>query len=257
MSILNDFDLSGKVSIVTGGGDGLGRMLAVGLAEAGSSIVICSRKLEKCQETAKEIKKLGVSVLAHQCDLSRDEDVDRVLSETLKKFNKIDILVNNSGTTWGEAPEDIEFDHWKKVIDVNINGTFRFTQKVGRGMIKKKEGKIINISSIAGLRGTDPEYLNSLPYCTSKGALILFTQDLAVKWAKFNINVNCIAPGWFRTKMTKWVLENKGDKIMARIAIKRFGQENDIKGAVVFLASKASDYITGQVLPVDGGLSAW
>jgi len=257
MGILNDFGLSGKVSIVTGGGDGLGRMMAMGLAEAGSDIVICSRKLKRCQETAKEIEKLGVNALALQCDLNRDEDIDGVLRETLKRFKKIDILVNNSGTTWGASPEDIEFEHWKKVIDVNINGTFRFTQKVGREMIKKKKGKIINISSIAGLRGTDPEYLNSLPYCTSKGALVLFTQDLAVKWAKFNINVNCIAPGWFRTKMTKWVLENKGDKIMPRLALKRFGKEDDIKGAVVFLSSKASDYITGQVLPVDGGLSAW
>jgi len=257
MSILNDFELSGKASIVTGGGGGIGKMMAMGLAEAGSNIVICSRKLDKCEATAHEVEKLGVKALALKCDLNQDVDVDGLICKTIREFQKVDILVNNSGATWGASPEDIEMKHWQKVIDVNINGTFRITQKVGREMIKKEKGKIINISSVAGLRGTDPAYLDSLPYCTSKGALVLFTQDLAVKWAKFNININCIAPGWFPTKLSKWVLENKGDKIMPRIALKRFGQENDIKGAVVFLASRASDYITGQILSVDGGITAW
>ncbi len=251
------FDLHGKVSIVTGGGSGLGRMMATGLGEAGSDIVICSRKLEKCEATAHEIEKLGVRALAIQCDINRDEDLDRVVRETLKKFQKIDILVNNSGRTWGASPEDIKIEDWQKVIDLNITGTFRCTQKVGREMIKQKSGKIINISSYAGLKGVDPEYLNSISYNTSKGAIITFTKDLATKWAKFNINVNCIAPGWFHTKMSEWTLENKGNIISSCLLIKRFGDEDDLKGAVIFLASRASDYMTGQILSVDGGLTAW
>jgi len=257
MSILNLFDLSGRVSIVTGGGYGLGKIMATALGEAGSDIVVCSRKLEKCEATAHDIEKLGVRSLAFQCDVNRDEDVDRVVSETVKKFKKIDILVNNSGLGWGASPEDIKMEDWQKVIDLNITGVFRFTQKVGREMIKQKSGKIINISSYAGLRGTDPDYLNSIPYNTSKGAMIIFAKDLATKWAKYNINVNCIAPGWFPTKMTEWSLDNWGDKIISRLLIKRFGNEDDLKGAVIYLASKASDYMTGQVLCVDGGITAW
>jgi len=257
MSVLDLFDLSGKVSIVTGGAVGLGRVMTIALGEAGSDVVICSRNLEKCEATAHDIEKLGVRALAIQCDINREEDVDRVVRETARKFQKIDILVNNSGRTWGASPEDIQIEDWRKVIDLNITGTFLCTQKIGREMIKQKSGKIINISSYAGLIGTDPEYLNSIPYNTSKGAIIIFTKDLATKWAKYNINVNCIAPGWFHTKMTKWVLDKRGDNIISRLLIKKFGKEDDLKGVVIFLASRASDYITGQILSVDGGLTVW
>jgi NAD(P)-dependent dehydrogenase (short-subunit alcohol dehydrogenase family) len=257
MSVLDLFDLRGKVSIITGGGDGLGRMIATGLAEAGSDIVICSRKLDKCEETAHELEKLGIKSLAIQCDISRDEDLDRVINETGRKFQRIDILVNNSGRTWGGSPEDIQAEDWQRVIDLNLSGTFRVTQKVGRMMIQQRGGRIINISSYTGIRGIDPEILNAIPYSTSKGALIIFTKDLAVKWAKHNIKVNCIAPGWFPTKMTKWTLDNVTDKILSRLLIKRLGKEDDIKGVIIFLASKASDYITGQVICIDGGLSVW
>jgi len=257
MSVSNLFDLSGKVSIVTGGGYGLGKIMATALAEAGSDVTICSRKVENCEETAHEIGKLGVRALALHCDINRDEDVERVVSETVKEFQKIDILVNNSGLGWGAPPEELKMEDWEKVIALNITGTFRFTQKVGREMIKQKSGKIINISSYAALRGTDPDYLNSIPYNTSKGAVVSFAKDLATKWAKYNINVNCIAPGWFPTKMSKWSLDNWGDKIISRLLIKRFGNEDDLKGAVIYLASKASDYMTGQVLVLDGGLTVW
>ena len=257
MGTLDLFDLSGSVSIITGGGKGLGRMIATGLAEAGSNIVICSRKLKDCEETAHEVEKLGVKALALKCDVTQEEDIDAVVTKAIEKFRKIDILINNSGRTWGAAPEELKLDDWKKVINVNITGTFMFSQSVGREMIKQKKGKIISISSYAGIGGTDPDCLNAIPYNVSKGAVIIFTKDLATKWAKYNINVNCIAPGWFPTKMTKWLLENKGEQISARILLNRFGEENDIKGAVVFLSSKASDYITGQVLSVDGGITAW
>jgi len=257
MNIFKLFDLNGRVSIVTGGGDGLGLMMATALGEAGSDVVICSRRLEKCEETAHEIEKLKVRVLPVQCDINRDDDVGRLVGETIRRFHKIDILVNNAGRTWGESPENMKIDDWQKVIDLNITGTFRCTQQVGREMIKQSGGKIINVSSYTGLRGTDPEYMNAIPYNVSKGALIIFTKDLATKWAKYNINVNCIAPGWFPTKISRWSVENMGDKILSRLLIKRFGNEDDLKGIVILLASRASDYMTGQVLSVDGGLTTW
>ena len=257
MKALDLFDLSGKLAMISGGGDGIGRTMATGLAEAGSDIVVFSRRLEKCEEAAHEIEKCGVRALALQCDITRENDVDRVVSQAMKNFNKIDILVNNSGRTWGAAPEEMPYEGWQKVIDLNINGTFRCTQSVGKEMIKQNHGKIINITSYAGSRGTDPVYLDAIPYNTSKGALNVFTMDLAVKWAKYNINVNAIAPGWFPTKMTEWTFSHRGEAILARTPMKRFGQLTELKGIVVFLASKASDYLTGQVIGVDGGLTAW
>ena len=257
MKTMDLFSLKGKTAIVTGGAIGLGRQMAIGLAETGADIVICSRKLEKCEEAAHEIRSLGVRALALRCDLTRAEEVDQGVKETLKEFGKIDILVNNSGRTWGAPVEELKIGDWKKVIDLNITGTFQFTQRVGREMIRQRGGKIINISSYSGLMGTDPEYLDAIAYNTSKGALIAFTKDLAVKWAKYGIWVNAIAPGWFVTEMTKWVTEHHRERMMDRLLIKRYGGEDDLKGAIVFLASKASDYITGHVLCVDGGLTAW
>jgi len=256
MKALDLFDLSGKVAMISGGGDGIGRAMASGLAEAGSDIVVFSRRLEKCEEVANEIETGGARALALQCDITRENDVDRVVTQTIKKFSKIDILVNNSGRTWGATPEEMPYEAWQKVIDLNINGTFRCTQRVGKEMIKHKRGKIINISSYAGSRGTDPLYLDAISYNTSKGALNTFTMDLAVKWAKYNINVNAIAPGWFPTKMTEWTFSHRGEAILARTPMKRFGQLDELKGVVVFLSSKASDYLTGQIIGVDGGLSA-
>ncbi len=251
------FDLTGKVAMISGGGDGIGRSMALGLAEAGADLVIFSRRLEKCEEVAKEIEDLGSKALALQCDITSNEDVDRMVAESIQKFGKIDILINNSGRTWGASPEEIPIDAWNKVIDLNINGTFRCTQKVGREMIKAGSGKIINITSYSGSRGTDPTYLDAIPYNASKGAVNTLTMDLAVKWAKYNINVNGIAPGWFPTKMTEWTFDNKGEKILARIPMQRYGDLEEIKGAVIFLSSAASNYVTGQILSVDGGLTAW
>ena len=251
------FNLKGKTAIVTGGGAGLGRQMALGLAEAGANIVVCSRKLERCEETAHSMETLGVKTLALRCDLNREDEIDHVVHETVKAFGGIHILVNNSGRTWGAPVEELELENWKKVIDVNVTGTFLFSQKAGREMIKQKNGKIINIISYAGLIGTDPDYLNAIPYNTSKGAVVAFTKDLAVKWGKHGIQVNAIAPGWFSTEMTKWSMEHYEKKMLDRMLIKRFGGEDDLKGPVLFLASEASDYVTGQILCVDGGITAW
>ncbi len=257
MKVPDLFNLSGKVAMISGGGDGIGRTMALALAEAGSDIVVFSRRLAKCEEVAHEIEALGAEALALQCDITREDEVDLVVQQAIQKFNKIDILVNNSGRTWGASPEVIPVEAWQKVIDLNINGTFLCTQKVGREMIKRSNGKVINITSYSGSRGTDPAYFDALPYNTSKGAINTFTKDLAVKWAKYNINVNAIAPGWFPTKMTEWTFDNRGAAILARIPMKRYGQLDELKGVVVFLASAASNYMTGQIVGVDGGLTAW
>ena len=257
MKSMELFSLKGKTAIVTGGGTGLGLQMASGLAEAGADIVVCSRNLERCREAAGKIETLGVKALALRCDLNREDESDQVVRTTVKEFGKIDILVNNSGKTWGAAVEDLDLEKWKEVLEVNVTGTFILTQKVGRQMIVQKGGKIINIVSYAGLIGTDPDYLNAIAYNTSKGALVAFTRDLAVKWAGHGIQVNAIAPGWFGTEMSKWSMEHQGKKMLERILQKRFGGEEDLKGAIVFLSSKASDYVTGQILCVDGGLTAW
>jgi gluconate 5-dehydrogenase len=257
MTAKNLFDLHGKVALVSGGGGGIGRAMAIALADAGSAVVIFSRRLEKCEAVAHEIENKGGRALALGCDILNPTDIEQVVAEALKAFGKIDVLLNNSGRTWGASPEDIRFDDWKKVVDLNLNATFCCTQIVGRQMIKRRAGKIINISSYSGFGGTDPAYLDAIPYNTTKGALNTFTKDLAVKWAKHNITVNAIAPGWFPTKMTQWTFENRGEAILARIPLKRYGQMEELMGVAVFMASSASDYITGQIISVDGGLTAW
>jgi len=170
----------------------------------------------------------------------------------------IDILVNNAGMSWAAAPEDLRLEDWERVMSLNVTGTFLCSQAVGKRMISRGQGgKIINIASAAGLHGRDPEILNTIAYNTSKGAVIIFTKDLACKWAKYNINVNAIAPGFFRTRLSRWVLENRLDRILPTIPLGRIGGDHDLKGAAVFLASKASDYVTGHVLLVEGGSTSW
>jgi gluconate 5-dehydrogenase len=247
------FDLNGKVAIVTGGGRGIGQKMAEGLAEAGAHIVLCSRKVERCQKAAQDMAKLGVKTLALPCDVKSSQEIQAVVDETLREFNRLDILVNNSGANWGASPEEYPLEAWQKVMDTNINGLFLFSQIAGRVMIRQKSGSIINIASVMGVVGTESEAADAIAYSASKGAVISFTKDLAAKWAKHSIRVNAIAPGWFPTDMTKWILENHGQKLLNHIPMGRFGEEDELKGAVVFLASEASRYVTGIVLPVDGG----
>jgi gluconate 5-dehydrogenase len=256
MHVKELFDLTGKTAIVTGGGRGLGEQIATGLAEAGANVVLCSRKVEACQEVANELEQLGVKTLALQCDVTNPEDVQNVVEQTLNHFGKIDILVNNSGATWGAPAVDMPLEAWQKVMNVNVTGTFLMSQAVGREMIKQKAGKIINISSIAGFIGTDPKLMDTVAYNASKGAVNTLTKDLAVKWGQYNINVNAIAPGFFPTKMSKVIIERGKDAFLEATPLNRFGSENDLKGVALFLASKASDYITGEIIIVDGGMHA-
>ncbi|WP_223702294.1 SDR family oxidoreductase [Sutcliffiella deserti] len=256
MNVLELFDLTGKTALVTGGGRGLGEQIAESFAEAGANIVLCSRKVEACQEVADRLSKLGVKTLALKCDITNPEDVQYVVDETKRAFGTIDILVNNSGATWGAKAEEMPLAAWQKVMDVNVTGTFLMSQAVGKVMIEQKSGKIINIASVAGLGGTNPRVMDTIGYNTSKGAVITFTKDLAVKWGQHNINVNAIAPGFFPTKMSQGIIEHGKDSILRATPLKRFGSDDDLKGAALFLASRASGYVTGDVLVVDGGIHA-
>jgi gluconate 5-dehydrogenase len=255
MRVAELFDLHGRIAIVTGGGSGLGRQLADGLADAGADLVVCARDGERCERAAAELAAAyGVRAIGFGCDLRSQEDIEAAVRRARAEFGRIDVLVNNSGTTWGAPPESMPLDAWRKVIDVNLTGTFLLTQSVGRVLIEQGEGgKIINIASIAAFWGAHPDVMNALPYNASKGGLVAMTIDLAVKWGRHRINVNAIAPGWFPSDMSAHRLASSGDLLLSRIPLGRFGGPDDLKGAVVFLASSASHFVTGHTLSVDGG----
>jgi NAD(P)-dependent dehydrogenase (short-subunit alcohol dehydrogenase family) len=254
-SVRELFDLSGRVAIITGGSMGLGRQMAEALAEVGASLVLCARKKERCVQAAEELQKLGVKAVALGCDVRNQAEIQNVVDATLAQFGRIDILINNAGASWGAPVEEMTLEHWNKVIETNLTGTFLFSQAVGKAMIVQRSGKIINIASVAGIQGAPPEF-QAIGYHASKGGVIIFTKDLACKWGMHNIQVNAIAPGWFPTNMSQVLIERHKDAFLSRIPLHRFGNEQDLKGAAVFLASDASDFVTGHVLVVDGGQCA-
>lgn len=256
-SVKELFNLQGRVSVVTGGATGLGLQMAIGLAEAGSNIVICSRKLENCEQAATGIEKLGVKALGMAADVTKPDDVEKVKDATLKRFGRVDVLVNNAGRAWVAPAEEMPLDRWQQVMDLNVTGPFICSQIFGREMIKSRKGSIINIASIAGLRGRDPKAYDSVVYSTSKGALVNFTRDLAVKWARHNIRVNAICPGFFLTPLNQKLYERNKENIDRRIPLGHIGGPDDLKGIAVLLASDASSFMTGTVIPVDGGTVAW
>lgn len=256
MHVKELFDLSGRVAIITGGSIGLGRQMAEALSEAGAKLILCARNKERCDTAAAELAKTGADVLSLACDVKKQESIQAVVDQTMSHFGRIDILINNAGTSWGAPVEEMTLDAWNKVMDTNVTGTFLFCQAVGRVMVAQKQGKIINLASVAGLRGSPPDF-QAIGYQASKGAVITFTKDLACKWAMHNINVNAIAPGWFPTNMSDAVIGRDPEGLKNRIPLHRFGSESDLKGAALFLASRASDYVTGHTLVVDGGQTAW
>jgi gluconate 5-dehydrogenase len=251
------FDLSGRAAIVTGGGSGIGRQMATALAEAGANLVLCARKAERCEEAAAEIERLGVQAFGMRCDVRDPAEVQAVVDRTKAELGRVDVLVNNAGTSWGAPAEEHPLEGWQKVIDVNLTGVFLFAQAVGRVMIDQGGGKIVNVASVAAFGGAPPELVNAVAYNASKGGVVSFTRDLATKWARHGINVNAVAPGWFPSDMNRVLLDAQPDAYLEHIPLRRFGGPDDLKGAVVFLASRASDFVTGQVVVVDGGQSAW
>jgi len=246
------FKLTNKVAIVTGGMRGLGHAIAINLAKFGANIVIADIEVKNSEKIKKEFIDLDKKVFFIKIDVSDSKDVKHMVEDTLNKFGKIDILVNNAGITKRGPALTMDEGDWDKVIDVNLKGVFLCSQTVGKEMKRQEKGKIINVASILGQIGIS----NTLPYCASKGGVIQITKALAVEWAKYNINVNAIAPAFFDTPLTKPFLK-QGEELynytIERIPLGRFGKPDDLAGAVVFLASDASDFITGHILNVDGG----
>jgi gluconate 5-dehydrogenase len=251
-SIQELFALTGRVAIVTGGSRGLGEEMAEGLAEAGASIVICARREQWLTPTLDRFAARGFKVEALVADVSKPSDVQAVVDKTLATWGRVDILVNNAGVTWGARPEEMPLDKWQKVIDVNLTGAFLFAQAAGREMLKRKYGRIINVSSIAGLHAAvhGPHYA---AYAASKAGLMGLTRELAASWGRQNIRVNAVAPGFFHSRLADPALPLAEPAIKASCPIPRIGAEGELKGVCVFLASDASNYITGQTIVVDGG----
>jgi NAD(P)-dependent dehydrogenase (short-subunit alcohol dehydrogenase family) len=258
MNTLDLFRLDGKTAIVTGGGRGLGRYMAEALSDAGANLVLCSRKLEPLEEVRDEIEARGGEALALRCDVTEQEDVEEAVSAAQETFGSVDILVNNSGATWGAPPTEMPSEQFERVLAVNVRGTFLMAQAAGRRMIERGSGgTIVNVASIAALVGGHPDYMQTVGYNSSKGAVISMTRDLATSWAAHGITVNAIAPGWFPTRMSGGLIERFEERMLEDIPLGRFGNPEDLKGVVVFLASPAAAYITGQTIVVDGGATAW
>lgn len=252
------FDLSGRVALVTGGGRGLGEQIARGLAQAGASVAVASRKVEACEGVARDLADAyGTRTLALRMDVASEDDVRAGVDAVENELGPVDVLVNNSGTAWGAPAAEMPLEAWRKVMEVNATGTFLCSREVGARLIARgAPGAILNVASISGLHGTQPEVLDALGYSSSKGAVIAFTRDLAVKWARYGIRVNAVAPGFFPTKMTEAVLEHADKSIKRMVPLGRVGGDTELMGAAVFLLSPAAGYVTGQVLAVDGGLTA-
>ena len=250
------FDLSGKTALVTGGSRGLGLQIAEALGEAGARVLLTSRKAGDLEESAAHLKQKDIEAIWIAADLSQPSEIVRVREDAMARLGNVDILVNNAGATWGAPAEDHPLEAWDKVMNLNIRSIFLMSQAIGKhSMIPRKSGRIINVASIAGLAGSHD--LSTVAYQTSKAAVINFTRSLAGEWGKFGINVNALAPGFFPSRMTKGLLAQYGTDNMARHApLGRLGDDDDLKGATLLFASQAGKHITGQILPIDGGVSA-
>jgi NAD(P)-dependent dehydrogenase (short-subunit alcohol dehydrogenase family) len=252
------FDLSGSVALVTGGGRGLGEQIARGLAQAGAAVALGSRRREACEGVATELAaEYGVRTLPLRLDVGSEEEVRAAVEQVEAELGPVDLLVNNAGTSWGAPAAEMPLPAWHKVMETNATGTFLCSREVGRRLIERQQtGAILNLASIAGLKGSPPEVLDVAGYSASKGAVVALTRDLAVKWARHGIRVNALAPGFFPTDMTRVVLE-RAEKGLARlIPMGRTGRDDELLGAALFLLAPAAGYVTGQVLGVDGGMSA-
>jgi NAD(P)-dependent dehydrogenase (short-subunit alcohol dehydrogenase family) len=256
-SIKKAFDLTGKSALITGGSRGLGLQIAEALGEQGASIILSSRKAPDLEQAQKHLAGLGIKADWIAADNSREDDVKRLADEAITKLGKVDILVNNAGATWGAPTEDHPIEAWDKVMNLNIRSLFLLSQQIGkRSMIPNKYGRIINIASIAGLRGSTGE-MQTIAYNTSKGAVVNFTRALAGSWGRYGITVNALAPGFFPSKMTKGIIDMVGvEKLSEGAPLRRIGDEDDLKGAALLFASDAGKHITGQILAIDGGLTA-
>jgi gluconate 5-dehydrogenase len=251
------FDLTGKAALVTGGSRGLGLEIAEGFAEAGASVFLLARRAQWLHPALEGLRGRGYTAEGALCDVTNPEDVKRAVGEAVAKLGALDILVNNAGVSWSSPAEEMPFDKWRMVIETNLTGAFLFSQEAARVMIPRQTGVIVNIASIAGLKGAMPSGLHNAAYAASKGGLLALTRELAAKWAQYGIRVNAISPGFFPSRMTEKVIETKGEAEMSKaIPMRRLGRAGELKGVALFLAASASSYITGQNIVVDGGRTA-
>lgn len=248
-------DLTGQVALVTGGSRGIGKAISRALADAGAKVAVASRTLEDVENLAVNIQKGGGTALGIRLDVTDIPSIKTAVDRVEEQLGSIDILVNSAGINIQQHAIDVSEDNWDKIIDVNLKGTFFVSQDVGRRMIPRREGKIINISSQMGFVG----YYRRSAYCASKGGVVQLTKVLAIEWAEHNINVNAVAPTFIQTELTKPMFEEEGfrQEILSRIPLGRIGLPEDVAGAVLYLSSDSADLVTGHTLLVDGGWVAW
>ncbi len=257
MKTIDMFNLKGKVAVVTGASSGLGVIFAEALAEMGANIELAARRIDKLNNVAEKIRSLNVKARPFQCDVSKQEEIQGMVDDTIKTFGRLDIIVNNAGVAAMSPATDISVDDWNKVVSVNMTGVFLCARTAARQMIKQGSGgKVVNIASVYGAVG---DVFPASPYYATKGAVINLTRDLAVEWAPYKIRVNAIAPGFFPSEMTDAIFQDPGylEYIRKQTPLGRPGSPDDLKGAIVYLSSSASDYVTGQTVFVDGGWTAW
>ncbi len=249
-----DFDLSGKMAIVTGAGRGMGYDIALALARYGADIVVCSRTVSELEKAKAEIEKIGRRTLIHQMDVTKVPEIQNMVEQAVKVFGHIDILINNAGINIPQWAVDVTEEAWDRVLETNLKALFFCAQAVGRVMIQQKKGKIINISSQTGTIAIPQR----AAYCSSKGGVNQLTKVLAIEWAQYNINVNAVAPTFIETPFTKPMFEKEGfrDYVLGNSPLGRVGKPEDVTGAVIYLASEASNLVTGHILLVDGGWTA-
>ena len=257
MSVKKLLDLTGKVALITGGSRGLGLQIASGLGEMGARVALTARKADELEQARAQLARERVEAFPVVCDLSKAEAIDPMVEAVVARFGHIDSLVNNAGATWGAPAEEHPLEAWQKIVNLNLTGTFLVSQSVGRrSLIPRRYGRIINVASIAGLRGNLPERIRTIGYNTTKGGLVNFTRALAGEWGQYNITVNAIAPGFFPSKMSQGVLEKISESVIATTPLRRLGGDEDLKGLACLLASDASQHLTGQIIAVDGGATA-
>ena len=245
------FDLSGKLAIVTGGGSGIGLGIARALAKAGADIALCGRRLSVCEKACDEIRAAGVKAEAFRCDVSQQNEVEAMVAAVIERFGSIDILINNAGIAGAAQPFlDIALEQWRQTIDINLTGMFLCSQAVGRHMVRERRGKIINIASV----GSFLPLPCSADYSASKGGVMMLTRAMALELIRHNIQVNAICPGYIATELKQDTIDRVAEKAARKVPAGRIGRSEDVAGAVVFLASSASDYMVGSSVVIDGGI---
>ncbi|MBN9426076.1 MAG: SDR family oxidoreductase [Burkholderiales bacterium] len=257
MSLKKALDLSGRKAIVTGGSRGLGLQIAEALGEMGAEVLLAARKEDELRQAVDRLAAQGVTAHYGCADFGRPESIMEFVDAALGKLGHCDILVNNAGSSWGAPAEDHPLEAWQKLLNLNLTGTFVLTQAIGkRSMIPRRYGRVLNVASVAGLRGNPISAMQTIAYNTTKGGVVNFTRALAAEWGRHGITVNALAPGYFPSKMTRATLEKIEGRLLEMTPLRRIGDDEDLKGAAVLFCSDAGKHISGQILAVDGGASA-